>query len=185
MDVTMSAQRPISFVRKPRLSALQTISNRVATPRTPAKSDAREFRLGLTAMSPPIPILSGLVCAPKPVLSLCCVRHGRCTRLAHGPACETLTVAGLLFLLAHPDDETFIAGGTIARYAAAGVEIGVVCATRGERGKTGDICSRDDLARVAKLRFGTPRRSSAFGTSICSRMRIRCSHRCPTRFGAP
>jgi LmbE family N-acetylglucosaminyl deacetylase len=54
----------------------------------------------------------------------------------------------LLFLLAHPDDETFIAGGTIAKYAAAGVEIGVVCATRGERGKTGDICSRDDLARV-------------------------------------
>jgi N-acetylglucosamine malate deacetylase 2 len=57
-------------------------------------------------------------------------------------------VAGLLFLLAHPDDETFIAGGTIAKYAAAGVEIGVVCATRGERGKTGDICLRDDLARV-------------------------------------
>jgi LmbE family N-acetylglucosaminyl deacetylase len=63
-------------------------------------------------------------------------------------------VAGLLFLLAHPDDETFIAGGTIAKYAAAGVEIGVVCATRGQRGKTGDICSRDDLASVreAELR---------------------------------
>jgi LmbE family N-acetylglucosaminyl deacetylase len=63
-------------------------------------------------------------------------------------------VAGLLFLLAHPDDETFIAGGTIAKYAAAGVEIGVICATRGERGKTGDICSREDLAgvREAELR---------------------------------
>ena len=66
----------------------------------------------------------------------------------HGTTCETGSVAGLLFLLAHPDDETFIAGGTIARYAAAGLEIGVVCATRGERGKTGDICSPDDLARV-------------------------------------
>jgi len=63
-------------------------------------------------------------------------------------ACENGTVAGLLFFLAHPDDETFIAGGTIARYAAAGVEIGVVCATRGERGKTGDVCSREDLASV-------------------------------------
>jgi LmbE family N-acetylglucosaminyl deacetylase len=63
-------------------------------------------------------------------------------------------VAGLLFILAHPDDETFIAGGTIARYAGAGVEIGVVCATRGEQGKTGDICSREDLAgvREAELR---------------------------------
>ena len=42
-------------------------------------------------------------------------------------------MAGLLFLLAHPDDETFIAGGMTAKYAAAGVEIGVVRATRGER----------------------------------------------------
>ena len=63
-------------------------------------------------------------------------------------------MAGLLFFLAHPDDETFLAGGTIAKYAAAGVEIGVVCATRGQRGKTGDVCSRDDLAAVreAELR---------------------------------
>jgi LmbE family N-acetylglucosaminyl deacetylase len=57
-------------------------------------------------------------------------------------------VAGLLFFLAHPDGETFIAGGTISKYAAAGVEIDVLCATRGERGKTGDICPRDDLPRV-------------------------------------
>jgi len=56
-------------------------------------------------------------------------------------------VAGLIFLLPHPDDETFIAGDTSAKYAAAGVEIGVACATRGERGKTGDICSRDEGRR--------------------------------------
>src|SRR5580692_12948243 len=74
--------------------------------------------------------------------------NARGTECAARDVCETGIVAGLLFLLAHPDDETFIAGGTIAKYAAAGVEIGVVCATRGERGKTGDICSRDDLARV-------------------------------------
>jgi LmbE family N-acetylglucosaminyl deacetylase len=55
---------------------------------------------------------------------------------------------GLIFLLAHPDDETFIAGGTIAKYAAAGVEIGVICATRGQKGKTGDICSRDELPAI-------------------------------------
>jgi len=53
----------------------------------------------------------------------------------------------MIFLLPHPDDETFIAGDTSAKYAAAGVEIGVACATRGERGKTGDICSRDEGRR--------------------------------------
>jgi LmbE family N-acetylglucosaminyl deacetylase len=68
--------------------------------------------------------------------------------------CETGSMAGLLFLLFHLDDETFIAGGTIAKYAAAGMEVGIVCATRGECGKTGDICSREDLAgvREAELR---------------------------------
>src|SRR5580692_8136283 len=80
--------------------------------------------------------------------------NARGTECAARDVCETGIVAGLLFLLAHPDDETFIAGGTIARYAAAGVEIGVICATRGERGKTSDICSREDLAgvREAELR---------------------------------
>ena len=87
--------------------------------------------------------------------------------------CDTGSVAGLLFLLAHPDDETFIAGGTIAKYAAAGVEVGVICATRGERGKTGDTCSREDLAVSAKLSSAMPRRSSASGISKSSPMRIR------------
>jgi len=30
---------------------------------------------------------------------------------------------GILFVLAHPDDETFLCGGTIARYAAAGMAV--------------------------------------------------------------
>src|SRR5215469_7836282 len=54
---------------------------------------------------------------------------------------------GLLFIFAHPDDETFSAG-TIAKYATAGVEVGLICATRGERGSTGDLCSIDELPRV-------------------------------------
>ena len=95
-------------------------------------------------------------------------------------------MAGLLFLLAHPDDETFIAGGTIAKYAAAGVEIGVLCATRGQRGKTGDVCSHDDLARVREGEVRNAAGSWASATSKSSRMRIRCSHpRRPTKFGAP
>lgn len=41
----------------------------------------------------------------------------------------------LLAVFAHPDDETFICGGTLARYAGEGVEITLVSATRGEMGR--------------------------------------------------
>lgn len=40
----------------------------------------------------------------------------------------------LVFAGAHPDDETFGVGGTLAQYAAAGVKVYYVCATRGEAG---------------------------------------------------
>jgi LmbE family N-acetylglucosaminyl deacetylase len=40
----------------------------------------------------------------------------------------------LLCVFAHPDDETLGAGSTLATYAAAGVELYLVTATRGERG---------------------------------------------------
>ncbi len=38
----------------------------------------------------------------------------------------------LLAVFAHPDDETFGPGGTLARYAAEGVDVHYACATRGE-----------------------------------------------------
>lgn len=41
----------------------------------------------------------------------------------------------LLFLGAHPDDEAFGVGGTLAQYAAAGVKVYYACATRGEAGE--------------------------------------------------
>jgi N-acetyl-1-D-myo-inositol-2-amino-2-deoxy-alpha-D-glucopyranoside deacetylase len=41
----------------------------------------------------------------------------------------------LLAVLAHPDDETFGTGGTLALYASRGVEVHLVCATRGEVGE--------------------------------------------------
>jgi LmbE family N-acetylglucosaminyl deacetylase len=40
----------------------------------------------------------------------------------------------LMAIFAHPDDESMGVGGTLARYAAEGVEISLVTATRGERG---------------------------------------------------
>lgn len=40
----------------------------------------------------------------------------------------------LLVAFAHPDDESFGTGGTLARYAAEGVAVHYACATRGEAG---------------------------------------------------
>lgn len=43
----------------------------------------------------------------------------------------------LLVILAHPDDESFPMGGTLAKYVAEGAYIILVCATRGEAGIPG------------------------------------------------
>src|SRR5215471_7991442 len=59
-----------------------------------------------------------------------------------------------VLLLAHPDDESFFAAGTIAQMAEKGVRVGLLCATRGERGSTSDLCTIEELPRVreAELR---------------------------------
>ncbi|MBI2611447.1 PIG-L family deacetylase [Candidatus Gottesmanbacteria bacterium] len=41
----------------------------------------------------------------------------------------------ILAVFAHPDDETFGPGGTLARYASEGVEIHILCATKGQAGE--------------------------------------------------
>jgi len=41
----------------------------------------------------------------------------------------------LMAVLAHPDDESLGVGGTLAKYAAQGVEVTLLTATRGERGR--------------------------------------------------
>ncbi len=41
----------------------------------------------------------------------------------------------LVFVGAHPDDESFGVGGTLAQYAAAGVRVYYICGTRGEVGE--------------------------------------------------
>ena len=41
----------------------------------------------------------------------------------------------LLAVLAHPDDESFGMGGTLAYYATQGVQVSLICATRGEVGE--------------------------------------------------
>lgn len=46
----------------------------------------------------------------------------------------------LLAVLAHPDDETFGMGGTLAYYAQRGVQTYLICATRGEAGGMEENC---------------------------------------------
>lgn len=58
----------------------------------------------------------------------------------------------LLAILAHPDDESLGIGGTLAKYAAEGVETYLVCATRGERGWNGPADQNPGLAALGKIR---------------------------------
>ena len=46
-----------------------------------------------------------------------------------------MTKQTLLAVLAHPDDESFGIGGTLAYYALHGVDVHLICATRGEVGE--------------------------------------------------
>jgi N-acetyl-1-D-myo-inositol-2-amino-2-deoxy-alpha-D-glucopyranoside deacetylase len=57
----------------------------------------------------------------------------------------------ILAVLAHPDDESFGTGGTLALYAARGADVYLVCATRGEVG-TVDAEHMHGFGAVAELR---------------------------------
>lgn len=61
----------------------------------------------------------------------------------------------LLAVFAHPDDESFGPGGTLARYAAQGMDVHLICATNGEAGIMGKefVAGYSDPAgrRIAEL----------------------------------
>ena len=57
----------------------------------------------------------------------------------------------LLAVLAHPDDKSFGTGGTLALYAQRGVNVFLVCATRGEAGDMDADCL-DGFQSVAERR---------------------------------
>ena len=61
----------------------------------------------------------------------------------------------LLAVFGHPDDEIANAGGTIARYAAQGIRVVVVTATRGELGRivAPDLDTAANRARLGELRM--------------------------------
>src|SRR3990172_5202319 len=57
----------------------------------------------------------------------------------------------LVFIGAHPDDETFGVGATLAQYASSGVKVYYICATRGEAGEVPPEMMKG-YANIAELR---------------------------------
>jgi LmbE family N-acetylglucosaminyl deacetylase len=57
----------------------------------------------------------------------------------------------ILAVLAHPDDESFGMGGTLAKYASEGAVVDLICATRGESGEV-DPGFLEDYSSIADLR---------------------------------
>jgi len=68
----------------------------------------------------------------------------------------TYSAAGVF---AHPDDETFSIGGTIARYAAAGVRWDLFCATDGDAGRSSGV------PVASKAELGALRRNELIAAS--------------------
>ncbi len=63
---------------------------------------------------------------------------------------QTGTGKALLVAVAHPDDETFGMGGTMAHFADRGWQVTIVCATRGEVGEISDpsLATPETLGQV-------------------------------------
>src|SRR5215472_13793709 len=64
-------------------------------------------------------------------------------------------------VLAHPDDESLGCGGTLAKYAAAGIEVHLITATRGERGRFGAPGAKATPAEVGAAREAELRAAAA------------------------
>lgn len=75
----------------------------------------------------------------------------------------------LMGLFAHPDDEVFVAGGTLAKYAADGAEIMVISATHGEAGQIRDsrIATRRTLGAVREQEMHRAAACMGVQHSIC------------------
>jgi LmbE family N-acetylglucosaminyl deacetylase len=75
----------------------------------------------------------------------------------------------LLCVYAHPDDEVFCSGGTIAKYAAEGIEVMVVSATKGDAGQIRDanVATRRTLGKVREQEFHESCRRLGAHHAVC------------------
>jgi LmbE family N-acetylglucosaminyl deacetylase len=74
-------------------------------------------------------------------------------------------VPRLACVFAHPDDETFSVGGTLASAAAVGIRSDLFCATDGDAGKTSGIpvSSRAELATIRRAELAAAARILGIG----------------------
>jgi N-acetyl-1-D-myo-inositol-2-amino-2-deoxy-alpha-D-glucopyranoside deacetylase len=65
---------------------------------------------------------------------------------------DMATRLSALAVFAHPDDESFSCGGTLARLAAGGAEVNLICATNGEVGEISDpaLATPENLGEVRR-----------------------------------
>jgi len=66
-------------------------------------------------------------------------------------------MSGLLVVMAHPDDESMATGGLILRHTREGIEVNLICATRGEKGWGGKPpgARQEDLAQIRTAELET------------------------------
>ncbi|HJZ49172.1 MAG TPA: PIG-L family deacetylase [Roseiflexaceae bacterium] len=81
----------------------------------------------------------------------------------------TTTSLRILGLFAHPDDEVFVAGGTLAKYAAEGAEIMLISSTRGQAGQIRDstIATRRTLGAVREQELRVSSERLGVQHSVC------------------
>ena len=77
----------------------------------------------------------------------------------------------LVAVVAHPDDESLIAGGTLALAARAGTPTGVVSLTRGEHGPISDpeLAVREQLGEVRERELRAAAHELGVGWTACLR----------------
>lgn len=71
-------------------------------------------------------------------------------------------------IFAHPDDESFGVGGTLAKYAAQGVTVTLVCATNGEEGEIADpsLATPQNLGEVRREELRCACRTVGIGEPV-------------------
>ena len=105
--------------------------------------------------------------------------HGKKKRTVVEPA----PPARVMSIHAHPDDQEFTVGGTLAKWAQAGTTVVTVCITRGTGGSnrfTPLDMTREALGPIREASSGAPAGSSGSRTRGSSTTRTGCS-RPPSR----